>query len=240
VLAASSSIIGLAATLLLCWIPANSPFPSAKERRFKNGIHSNRFVYVSLNPGRWGDEIRWMISLSPLPTASATAASKHDDWDERLAQLETEGGRPAFADPTVLALEPALWRPTSSDTGNQVEVHEFRFGWPFRALTRGSVNWSRRDDDVIYGLRDIQVGNLSFRNPFQQKPYPMILPGRVLWVGFLADLMLFAFASVLVVAIPGLTKRWLRRCRGHCVICGYDLQSAYAAGCPECGDGKLP
>jgi len=31
------------------------------------------------------------------------------------------------------------------------------------------------------------------------------------------------------------TRRMIRRKRGHCIKCGYDLRGDFSAGCPECG-----
>lgn len=46
-------------------------------------------------------------------------------------------------------------------------------------------------------------------------------------------------ATVLTAAIGVLVGRpWLRRRRGRCVWCGYDLKHDYKSGCSECGRGR--
>ncbi len=60
---------------------------------------------------------------------------------------------------------------------------------------------------------------------------PRVLPTRIIWSGLLGNSALFAA----VLSMP-FVLRWLhRRRRGHCIVCGYDLQRNYTAGCPECG-----
>ena len=67
---------------------------------------------------------------------------------------------------------------------------------------------------------------------------PVVLPTRVLWLGFLGNTAL----TVAVLLTATLGFRWLRatrrRKRGQCLACGYDLQGQRADGCPECGSGR--
>ncbi len=42
-------------------------------------------------------------------------------------------------------------------------------------------------------------------------------------------------ANTLFYAAPFATRRLIRRKRGLCVACGYDLRGNLSAGCPECG-----
>ena len=58
----------------------------------------------------------------------------------------------------------------------------------------------------------------------------------LVWFGLLADTILYATASGLVIRAPGAIRRLHRRRAGRCVRCAYDLRGLPAgAQCPECG-----
>lgn len=60
------------------------------------------------------------------------------------------------------------------------------------------------------------------------------LPLRPLWSGILLDTLAFALTARLALTAPQ-ARSFLRRRRGLCPRCAYDLQGQIAAGCPECG-----
>ena len=47
-----------------------------------------------------------------------------------------------------------------------------------------------------------------------------------------------ALLWLLLLAGPRALRRHIRRKRGRCVKCGYDLHGELDAGCPECGWGR--
>jgi len=62
------------------------------------------------------------------------------------------------------------------------------------------------------------------------------LPNRLIWPGFLANTAIFAAAWMMLLIAPRLAKRHLRRRRGACAACGYDLRfTPHSVNCPECG-----
>lgn len=67
-----------------------------------------------------------------------------------------------------------------------------------------------------------------------------LLPWRPLWAGFAANTALYSALWFGVLFVPGAARRWVRLRRGRCLKCGYDLRGNLAAGCPECGWGRLP
>jgi len=61
------------------------------------------------------------------------------------------------------------------------------------------------------------------------------LPNRVVWSGFVVDT---AFCAVIWFTLPWSfiqTRRAVRKRRGRCVNCGYDLRGTSSGGCAECG-----
>lgn len=56
-----------------------------------------------------------------------------------------------------------------------------------------------------------------------------------LWLLFVISL-----SYPILAFVRGPVRRWLRKHRGLCVKCGYDLTGNVSAVCPECGTGILP
>ncbi len=68
---------------------------------------------------------------------------------------------------------------------------------------------------------------------------PLDLPGKILplrpiWLGFAINTVLYALILVVPLA-PFTLRRFIRRKRGHCIKCGYDLRATSGGRCPECG-----
>ncbi len=62
-----------------------------------------------------------------------------------------------------------------------------------------------------------------------------ILPLRPIWRGLAADAGVYACAWVLVIPTFHIVRAAVRRRRGQCPQCGYDLARHRGAVCPECG-----
>lgn len=60
-----------------------------------------------------------------------------------------------------------------------------------------------------------------------------VLPLRPVWPGFAVNAAFYAGMCWVLLAAPGVVRRWRRRRRGACAACGYDLAGLEA--CPECG-----
>jgi hypothetical protein len=90
-------------------------------------------------------------------------------------------------------------------------------GWQFAVVFEGSHNWG-------YGL------------------HMLVLPVEPIWPGFAINTVFYAAVLWVLIAGPGAVRRLVRRRRGRCTRCGYDLRGQVAASgfngkivCPECG-----
>lgn len=61
------------------------------------------------------------------------------------------------------------------------------------------------------------------------------LPLIPIWKGFAIDTGLYAAGWGLVLIVPGVIRGAIRKARGRCPRCGYDLKREFEAGCSECG-----
>ncbi len=99
-------------------------------------------------------------------------------------------------------------------------------GWPLRCL-HGARLW-----------RDQFVSAMAAPEWLHPRKYifdARALPLRPIWPGFAINTIFYATILWLFIPGPFVLRRLIRRKRGLCVACGYDLRDNLAAGCPECG-----
>ena len=131
---------------------------------------------------------------------------------------------------------PDLQLPADVPRGVAPSNHlSYAFGWPWLA---------RRGWVVDNGRPSVLAG----RDLWTLGPaggWVRGLPLSPVWPGFAADSLLFAavwFVMLRLFAAPArrgmawlLCRKGVRRGRGCCPECGYDLRGDLEAGCPECG-----
>ena len=61
------------------------------------------------------------------------------------------------------------------------------------------------------------------------------LPCRPIWSGFAMNTIFYAAILWFLTLGPFAARRLIRRRRGRCIECGYDLRGAEHEVCPECG-----
>ena len=83
--------------------------------------------------------------------------------------------------------------------------------------------------------------SLPLREPDYLDYYPgfsrmwaRALPLRPIWPGFAINTISYVAILWLLFAFPGALRRFIRRKRGYCTRCGYDLR-INPGRCPECG-----
>lgn len=105
----------------------------------------------------------------------------------------------------------------------------FAYGFPFR----GQYSWFEYDPAIAGG-----VGMQRFRGMMILGTW-VRLPTGIIWTGFIANTVLYAglWAAVTVGAVAATrrTRVYLRRKKGCCIHCGYDLRGNTSGTCPECG-----
>ena len=118
---------------------------------------------------------------------------------------------------------------------------ETRAGWPLRTLRC-------RNLAVIEmgGMISITI-NTNTANPIEGgivlSSFPIgspaqswrALPYQPIWTGVVVNTILYAPLVWLLTVGPFTARRMIRRRRGHCIKCCYDLRGDFSVGCPECG-----
>ena len=106
-----------------------------------------------------------------------------------------------------------------------------RAGWPMRSCLGNAdrLNETRRwTTRVIYpSLIVPERWRLLSARPR--------LPRQPIWPGFAINTAFYAAILWLLMFGPFTARRLIRRKRGHCIKCGYDLRGAEHEVCPECG-----
>jgi len=119
---------------------------------------------------------------------------------------------------------------------DRVLVRRHCAGWPWPSLQGGSWDVIAEPATKAWGetARVIAIDAIPvFRGPNPEDVTP--LPVRPIWPGFLIDTLFYAAIWFGGFFAPGMAKRAIRRKRGRCPRCGYDLRGDLAAGCSECG-----
>ena len=107
-----------------------------------------------------------------------------------------------------------------------------RAGWPLLALDGDQRAGVVRSGRVLTWQFGIAVPRPAFDKPNSSGA---ILPLRPLWPGFAINTVFYAVILWLIAFGPFAARRIVRRRRGHCPQCGYDLRGAEHEVCPECG-----
>lgn len=111
-------------------------------------------------------------------------------------------------------------------------------GWPARAfLCRFEYSDSI---DAYIPLDGIHVSNhkYTFPNGPETSPPPIVLPLIPIWRGFFINTIFYTAIVLILWSSSFASRRMIRRKRGLCIKCVYDLRGDISTGCPECGWGR--
>lgn len=136
-----------------------------------------------------------------------------------------------------------------ADDDPHVEVHEYAFGFPFRALMmHQDVVW------VPTGLTGPQQPSLRASAGDMQHAITLTgwgmrtaagrtdrqLPYAPVWRGILANTLVYGALFFVPLFALSLRRRVARSRARVCTRCGYDLRLTSEARCPECNTGIVP
>lgn len=235
ILAAAS--LGLLTTLATTWaLAAWMPFAMYPRHAARYFIAGDRPWSAAERTVRGVHHIWWHeLGVSTMSPPNQNAAERHvpgtpDEWIALArvghgSQLALRDGPPRWG---TLARGGA---PDPSVTAGT----DHAFGWPMPALwyqvtgvyTANRATATALDGGIMLTPRTtLELRGSDFR----------ALPLRPVWSGLLIDTALYAALWSLVLFAPGPARRALRRRRGLCPRCAYNLRGLPpGAPCSECG-----
>jgi len=209
----------------------------------------------------WG--FTWSLDMQPVPTQYGTTASPftHDSgvqlnewlnvmrWDSvgslrlyisgmrETPSMRTEvtyrKPRPAAESvlPDWVDALPPIWCFDSTGLQSDYASQVFRAdGWPWLAMMGRAHVVSGPSSAAVWEF----VNAYELDSPARSRG-PRLLPRLPIWPGFLIDTLFYGAIWFAVFFGFASAKRAIRRKRGRCPRCGYDLRGNLSAGCPECG-----
>jgi hypothetical protein len=105
-----------------------------------------------------------------------------------------------------------------------------RTGWPFRCLRGG---WWH--DEQTKTSRYVDSIELPHTEWVMRTWEGELLPRRIIWPGLALNTIFYTAILWLLIPGPFALRRLIRRRRGQCPACGYDLKHVEHESCPECG-----
>lgn len=187
---------------------------------------------------------RWegvrMLDTANLPTHSATVTGASGRWTTVLGWRPYPAPSPDERSPSHGHVIVPGWSrlrtlegpfPPRGNLPASREFEERAFGWPWRAMS-----WTaERPSSPTPGMSVWIVLDGLPGGSITAATQPIILPTRILWAGFVGNSALVFVALLVMVGLSRFVRAAVRRRRGRCTACGYDLRGQPEAGCPECG-----
>lgn len=113
-------------------------------------------------------------------------------------------------------------------------------GWPVVSLSCRWPWFDPRQNPLQWPSPQI-VGGISVGAPTDGFPWPYGvnqlrgIPLTPVWPGFVLNTLFYTVILWLLWSAPFATRRLIRKRRGRCARCGYDLTGVKHDVCPECG-----
>jgi hypothetical protein len=241
-------LLGALTTIAVAWalaawapVSSNGPRVSGAFERWDRAWHITRIRHRGVRIHWWSnladdEPVRSPAALldarAPPPAADLVAESRAHliEWQElarTLYPISIDNEPPAWGTFVQEDLPPEA--PIGSDTA---------FGWPAPCLWYQVVAGFNRVTMSTVGDR-LAGGILLSGAPESRASTFRALPLRPTWPGLALDALFYGAVWGMALFAPRVALRSLRRRRGLCVRCGYDLRDQMAPGCPECGAGRL-
>jgi hypothetical protein len=126
---------------------------------------------------------------------------------------------------------------TSTDVGEAAShiwgVSIYRMGWPWHSMTYEVFASTPAASVHDWDVAAIEVPRRIHRRKYARR----FLPYRLLWPGFALNTAFYGAIVSALWSAPALIRRRVRKHRGHCPTCNYDLRGSTGGTdpCPECG-----
>ena len=183
-------------------------------------IASGHYWVVAANERCGGAILR---SFVESPEQHSMAEEVHWRWAEGAPRLRL----PSWSRAAIPKFDSAVNR-------RQGQVVK-GFGWPWLSLW---VSFHEIRPSGTTGTTKVAVERwtgLAVSSGAKLLDPPKALPLIPIWPGFAINTIFYAAILWLLTLGPFTARRIIRRRRGHCIKCGYDLRGTYDGGCPECG-----
>jgi hypothetical protein len=106
----------------------------------------------------------------------------------------------------------------------------FCTGWPARAL-RAVERWESGRTVLATGIEPPGRLRTLLRDNWLTDGFPV----APVWPGFAVDTAFYGTIAFALWSAPAAIRRRVRKRRGRCPACGYDLRGITTGPCPECG-----
>lgn len=176
---------------------------------------------------RVGDD-NWNVEAATRPGRLFIASQRFRQF---ISDLESSPPPEEFA---------AAWtgfdEPTEEYRTRAVD-REVRFleaaGWPMLSLY-STYEQGDPPTAAVFRVAGIPLNERRW-SAFGVCDVPYTLPIVPIFPGFYLDTLIFAVPWFVILFAPGATRRAIRRTRGRCPRCGYNLRGEFDDGCSECG-----
>lgn len=228
--AGCSLVLGLVSTVALTWALVIFPRDAGTQATDREGSFTSHgvFYFISELSTNSRTIVTWHAIYKP---PRFPRLNPDRPWIDQLTRIyredaEREGVRWDLDRPGWGWLSGAGVADPTVEDGYQVG-----WGWPWRTLWHAKVGHLQRIPPENIGSWQPAV----IRSPLGSANLPG-LPIRPVWPGLVGSTLLHAALWYLALGLPGTLRRWVRRRRGLCPDCAYDLRgTSREPRCPECG-----
>ncbi|MFG0285501.1 MAG: hypothetical protein ACF8R7_13875 [Phycisphaerales bacterium JB039] len=187
---------------------------------------------------QFGVRLRWWNDLEINGRLAAPAPRAVADM---IAQLERDrtAGRVNMGAPFRIEADVPNWGSLAQPAPPELAMgSDTAFGWPAPCMWYQVL--STFDAPTMSIVADELRGGVHLRGgpPTGRGAGFYALPLRPIWWGLVINTLFFSALWLVALTAPPMARGALRRRRGLCLRCGYDLQGQFTGGCPECGAGR--
>ena len=183
----------------------------------------------------WTPQEPTVPGMAVLPKPIPWPRPVPTDWP--APQRQTSGETWGLSQLLTQALVQPLDAPRSPGAVSGWGMSLFQAGWPCRCVEAQVAEVKRMGVPVRTDFRPaVKLPETLHFLRVREARY-RVLPLRPIWLGFAINTLFYAAILWMLWLSPFVVRRVVRRKRGRCINCGYDLRgtSEGGGGCPECG-----